>query len=313
MEKEIESFLKQLKFKPKIKNKKNLIKAKKFIVSGMGGSHLAADLLKNQNPALDLTIHPNYDLPNLPENLKNYLIIISSYSGNTKEPLSSFRSAVKKGFSVACISTGGELLKLAQKYKKPYIKIPDTEIEPRSALGFSLISFLTIMGKKKLLSEVASSTKNIKPKKLKRKGQALAKKLNNYIPIIYSSEKNKAVVYNWKIRLNETGKTPSFYNVFPELCHNEIESFQNSKNFYFIFLKDKTDHPRIILRMKALKKILKKKRFPVELLELKGNNFWEKALSSILIADWTAYFTAKQYNFNPKETKIIDKFKKMIR
>ena len=73
MKKAIRNFPNQLKFKPIIKNKERLIKAERFIVSGMGGSHLAADLLKIWNPAFNLVIHHNYGLPELPDNLKNYL------------------------------------------------------------------------------------------------------------------------------------------------------------------------------------------------------------------------------------------------
>ncbi len=320
MEKAIRNFPNQLKFKPVIKNKEKLIKVEKFIVSGMGGSHLAADLLKIWNPAFNLVIHHNYGLPELPDNLKNYLTIISSYSGNTEEAIDGFNSAIKKKLPVACISIGGELLELAKKYKKPYIQMPNTDIEPRSALGFSLVSLFKLIGENKALLDIAKSADVINMEELKGRGESLAKRLNNFIPIIYASTKNEPVAYNWKIRFNETGKIPSFCNTFPELNHNEMVGFDGEnktknllEHFYFIFLKDETDHPRIILRMDILKDILKKKGFPVEILELEGKNIWEKIFSSLLLADWTAYFIAQQYGLKTQETEIINKFKNIIR
>ena len=65
----IKSFSSQFAYEPKIENAKALRQSGKFIVVGMGGSHLAADLLKIWKPSLDLKIHMNYGLPAVPENI----------------------------------------------------------------------------------------------------------------------------------------------------------------------------------------------------------------------------------------------------
>lgn len=320
MKKAIKNFPNQLRFEPIIKNKEGLISTKKFIVCGMGGSHLAADLLKTWNPSLNLTVHHDYGLPALADNLNDYLVIISSYSGNTEEAIDGFDETITKKLPIACVSTGGKLLELAVEHKKPYIKIPDTGIEPRSALGFSIVSLLKLMKKEQALSEIRRTADGIDMNKAEKQGKILSEKLKNFIPIIYASTRNESIAYNWKIRFNETGKIPAFYNTFPELNHNEMVGFDGEKktkkllkNFYFIFLKDKADHPRILLRMEVLKEILKKKRFPMETLELEGKNIWEKIFPSLLIADWTAYYITQQYGLKARETKIIDRFKNIIK
>lgn len=319
MEQAIRNFPNQLRFDPIIENKEKLIKSKKFIVSGMGGSHLAADLIKTWNSSLDIFVHHNYGLPDLAD-LKSYLTIISSYSGNTEEAIDGFLLAIKKKLPIACISIGGELIELAKKYKKPYIQMPDTGIEPRSALGFSLISLLKLMGQKQAIAEIKASADILDMKKLEENGKSFAKSLNNFIPIIYSSDKNGSISYNWKIRFNETGKIPSFCNTLPELTHNEIVGFDGEnktnelvKNFYFIFLKENADHPRILLRMDILKEILEEKGFPVKVFTLEGKNIWEKIFSSLSLADWTAYFIAQHYSLKAQETEIINKFKNTIK
>lgn len=318
MKEAIRDFIKQLKFKPIIENKENLISAKKFIVSGMGGSHLAADLIKTWQPSFDLIVHHDYGLPKASGDLKNYLITISSYSGNTEEALSGLEEAISKKLPLAAISIGGELLRLAKKYKKPYIQIPDTGIEPRSALGFSLISLLKIMGQEKALSEIKKISFNMND--LEQRGKELALRLKNYIPVIYTSTINGPIGYNWKTRFNETGKIPCFYNTVPELNHNEMVGFDRegeskklSDNFYFIFIKDKNDHKRNSLRMDILKDIYQEKGLPVEIIELKGENIWEKIFSSLLLADWAAYYTAQIYKLEAQETEIITRFKGIIK
>jgi len=316
MKQAIRDFSKQLKFSPKVENK--LACAKKFIVSGMGGSHLAADLVKAWNPAFDIIVHHDYGLPAISDSLKNYLTIISSYSGNTEEALDGFKQAISKKLPVAAISIGGELLKLAQKHKKPYIQIPDTGIEPRCALGFSMVSLLKIMGQEKALSEIKKASFNML--ELEQKGKALAQRIKDHIPVIYTSTINGPIGYNWKIRFNETGKIPSFCNTVPEVSHNEIVGFDKegeskklSDNFYFIFIKDKTDHKRNLLRMDILKDIYEEKGLKVEIIELAGKNIWEKIFSSLLLADWAAYYTAQIYKLQAQETEIITRFKAIIK
>jgi glucose/mannose-6-phosphate isomerase len=316
MKQAIRDFPKQLKFVPKVENK--FPKAKSFVVSGMGGSHLAADLIKVWNPAFDITVHHDYGLPAKPDSLKNYLTIISSYSGNTEEAIDGFKQAVSKKLPVACVSTGGELLKLAQKHKKPFVRIPDTGIEPRSALGFSLVSLLKIMGEEKALSEIKKVSFNMA--ELEKTGKSLADRLKDYIPVIYTSTVNEPIGYNWKIRFNETGKIPCFYNTFPELNHNEMVGFDRegesrklSDNFYFIIIRDEKDHKRNLLRMDILKDIYKDKGLKVEFLELKGKNIWEKIFTSLTMADWAAYYTAQIYKLEAQETAIITRFKGIIK
>ena len=53
----IKNLPEQFLFNPEIKNREKLLKYKWYIVDGMGGSHLAADLLKIWNPSLPLICH----------------------------------------------------------------------------------------------------------------------------------------------------------------------------------------------------------------------------------------------------------------
>src|SRR3989344_4288396 len=222
------NFPKQFLFEPKIENqgKLKLAKFKKFIVCGMGGSHLSGDLVKLWKPGLDIIIYSDYGLPPLGRReKKNTLVIASSYSGNTEETIDAFRTAVRNKISVAAISTGGKLLELAQKYRIPYIKLPDTGIQPRMATGLGFRAFLKVLGEKKALIESAKLAYSLKPLKLENQGRNLAKKLKGFVPVIYSSQRNSAIAYNWKIKFNETGKIPAFYNILPELNHNEMTGF----------------------------------------------------------------------------------------
>ena len=125
--------------------------------------------------------------------------------------------------------------------------------------------------------------------------------------------------YNWKIKFNESAKIPSFLNVFPELNHNEMTGFdvigatkELSGKLVILLLKDANDHPRIQKRMEVLLRLYKERGIQVEVKEFVGENLQERIFSSLVLADWTAWYTAKEYGTEPEEVPMIEEFKKRI-
>lgn len=313
-------FQKQFAYQPIIENNKKYKLKNKYIILGMGGSHLAGDLIKNVRPELDIIIHKNYDLPVLTDKeLKNYLIIASSYSGNTEEVFSGLKLAYAKKLNIIVMATGGKLIKFAKEKKLAYIQMPNFGIQPRSALGFSCKAMLKAMGQKELYQELETLSETIKGQQYEASGKKLAKVLKNKIPIIYASENNFALAYNWKIKFNETGKIPAFYNLLPELNHNEMTGFDVaektknlSKNFSFIFIHDDKDHKQIKKRMTVVAKLYKKRGLSVINLKLTGKNKWFQIFSNLLVADFASYYTSQNYGLESEQVPMVEEFKKMI-
>ena len=316
----IRFFPKQFEYEPEIINTDKLKKFSNFVVVGMGGSCLAAKILKDIKPSLSIVVHSDYDLPKISkELLEESLIILSSYSGNTEEVLSAYSVAKTNGLYLAVVSIGGKLLEKAKADGLQYIQIPDTGIQPRFALGFSVKALLKIMGEETFLRETNELSETLKPEDLKEPARGLAERLFGFTPVIYSSSRNFSLSYIWKIIFNETAKIPSFCNIFPELNHNELEGFdvaentkQLSEKFYFLILKDAEDNPRIAKRMDVLTELYKDKKLKVETLELNGRNIFHKFFTSILLAEWTAYYLAEKYMVDPGKTALIEKFKELI-
>lgn len=320
MERAIRDFPSQFSYRPVIKNARGLTQYRKFILAGMGGSHLAGDLLYVTHPYLDIIIHKDYGLPELLKSeLKKRLIIVSSYSGNTEEAISSLHEALKHDYAVAVVAAGGALLKIAREKKLPYVQIPSTGIQPRMALGFSLKAILKLMHQEETLRELSSLVKVLKPDEWEEPGKNLAKRLMRRVPVIYASRRNVAVAYNWKIKLNETGKIPAFYNIFPELNHNEMTGFdvkpstkKLSENLSFLIFIDSSDYSLIQKRMRILGKLYLDRGLHVEFLELAGGSTWQKVFSALLFADWTAVHLAHAYKLEPEEVPMVEEFKHLI-
>lgn len=315
MDQAIRDFAKQFEYQPEIVGQFQA--HKKFLVSGMGGSHLGADIVQTAIPDLDLIIHRDYDLPKI--DWKDRLFIASSYSGNTEEVVDGLKSALDKKLSVAAIAVGGQLIESAKENNIPYVQMPDTGIQPRSALGFSFLGLLKLMSQESLLTESAKLSSKLKPTDQEAEGKALAEKLKGKVPVVYASNRNLTIAYNWKIKLNETGKIPAFYNVFPELNHNEMTGFdvkdssrELSEKFHFIFLQDSDDHPRVQKRMEVLKKQLEERGLPVETINIEGSSRVEKIFTTLPLADWMAFHTAAIYGLESEQVPMIEEFKKLI-
>jgi len=321
------NFPNQFKWTPKIEGGK-IKKYKRFLVCGMGGSHLAAGLLQMIKPDLDIIIHRSYGLPNLTEDLwKKRLVIISSYSGNTEEVIDGLIEAQKRNLPTVIITKGGKLLELAKQNNLSFVQIPDTGIQPRSSLGFQFLGLLKILKLSEMQKEIKSLAKLLSPKNIEPLGKHLAGKLRGHVPVIYASTKNEALAYNWKIKFNETGKIPAFYNTVPELNHNEMTGFDRkpsseelSKSFFFIFLKDTTDHPRITKRFEILQKLYEDRGLPVEAISINASQAQIGAESilydifySLLIADWAAMFTAESYGLESEQVPMVEEFKDLIK
>lgn len=318
----IKNFNQQFAYQPKIENEDKLkAKFSKFILAGMGGSNLVAELLKIRDPYFDIVVHRNYGLPKIEEKeLKERLLIANSYSGNTEETIDFLLEAISKNLSTAVVSTGGKLIELAKEYNLSYIQMPNLDLQPRSALGFNLKAIVKLIGHNNWLNELEELKNLLKPAEFEEEGKNLAKKIKGYIPIIYSSSENLGIAYNWKIKFNETGKIPAFYNVFPELNHNEMAGFdvkegnkELSEKFYFIFLKDGNDHPQIQKRMEVLGKLYCERGLKVEVLNLEGVSIFHKIFNSLILADWVSYYTALEYGLEPEKVLIVKEFKDLIK
>ncbi len=313
MENAILSLPEQLAWEPKVENGEKLGKADKFVVSGMGGSHLAAGLLKVANPYLDLLIHRDYGLPARlarGEVAGGPLVICISYSGNTEETLSAFDEARERGLKLAVIASGGELIARARQAGVPFIVVPkpSPSFQPRLGLGYIARALGALTGEK--VEAV------VDPASLRSAGDALATRLAGRVPLIYSATVNYPLAYAWKIKFNETAKLPAFANALPELCHNELESWDQAgvgTNFYVLSLEDSADDPRVTKRFQLLQQSYEARGLAGETIQFEGHNVWEKIFASLTLADWTTLALARATGIDPEAVPTIEEFKTKLK
>ena len=78
-------------------------------------------------------------------------------------------------------------------------------------------------------------------------------------------------------------------------------------------MKDPTDHPQVQKRMDITAKLYQDRGLPVEILELKGENETHKIFSSLVLADWAAFYTAEGYGLESEQVPMVEEFKGLIK
>jgi glucose/mannose-6-phosphate isomerase len=298
----------------------------KIIVSGLGGSAIAGDLLQNflgDELKIPYMVNRNYNLPPFAD--KNTLVIISSYSGNTEETVSVYEQALKAGCQIIVITTGGKVEELSQNRNIPIVKL-QKGFHPRFALGMSFFSLLRIFSELGIIASPEKDVMNIKDIWEKRgveySGEdniafKYAEELNGFLPVIYSNaDVTSAVGNRWKGQFNENSKLHAFANVIPELNHNEIVAWEtfNGRQFNakLINILDDNYLPQIKKRFTITSELASNNN--IEILNISSDlaDFKTRLMDLIYLGDWISYYLAVIRGYDPAEIKNINILKERL-
>ncbi len=307
----------------------NLSPVKGVVVAGMGGSALAASAFSAiPGLAVPLVVVRDYNLPEYVDD--NWLLICSSYSGNTEETISIFNQALEKNEKphMLCISSGGELAKLAAKHSLINVKLPGG-IQPRFTFGYQYAALLAIFEAAGLVKGVRSTVEE--GSALVKKAVAgwlptvpakenLAKKIAHEIAgksaVIYSSTALFPAAYKWKISLNETAKNVAWCNAYPEFNHNEFLGWTShpvQKPYQVIDLRSQHDHPQVTKRFEISDKLLSGKRPAALVVDIpKGQHILHDMMWVIALGDFVSCYLALLNGLNPTPVDLIEKLKKEL-
>ncbi len=267
----------------------------RVVVVGMGSCYISGLVLKG---VLDVPVDV-YD-GNVGIIDENTLVILISYSGNTKEIINWF-DKVKNHDKLLVVSSGGKLLRLAKG--KNVIKITEN-LHPRFTFCYTFFPVLNALGITSL-KRIRNVLKRNK-KKIEDEAKIFSKKITNKIPLIYGSSYFYPAVYRLQTTIAEDGKIISHSNKITELFHNELEALPD-KRFFPMLILDKAE-------LKNYKKQIDyfKKRIKV-FYEFGFNNYSreERMFLFFYFADYLGYYLSKMKKFKMGETPLSDEIKKL--
>lgn len=294
---------------------------KQAIISGMGGSAFPGDIVRaylEDALMVPVAVSRDYSLPNRigPDTL----VICSSFSGNTEETISSMYDALDREAQVVVITTGGRLESLCEQFDLPVVRLGKEvpNMQPRASSGYIFAACLSVMANSGLISdrsrELMELGQYLSWLELEQRAMDMAERLADHIPVIYSSAYYGDILARIiKIKFNENSKTQAFYNVFPELNHNEMVGFTHVRaRYHFILLRDKADQPRVRRRMDVFGELFQERGLPVMQVNLEGDSFLKRVFGTIYLFDWVSYYLALRYGVDPAPVDMVEDFKKAM-
>lgn len=299
---------------------------KNIVIAGMGGSALAADMVRVLTAGwlyLPLEVVKGYDLPGFVG--EETLVIAVSHSGNTEETLSCYQQALDKKACLAVMSTGGELIKRANNDNITYAQIP-AGTQPRMSTVYHLRGLLKLLQNfwvidGDLYNQVADSADWLEgeishwtpavPEK-NNLAKQIAKMTIGKTLVIFGGELTWPLAYKWKISWNESAKNLAFSNQYPEFNHNEFIGWSShpvEKPFTVFDICSNLERSRIRERMELSDRLLSGKRPKAHVLELQGRTLMQQLLWGLVLADAASIYTAILNGVNPGPVHLIEKLK----
>jgi len=304
------------------------------VIAGMGGSAIGGELVKslthNQLP-IPLAVCRSYQLPKFVD--QHTLVIVSSYSGNTEETLSTFQQALQGGAQIVCITSGGQIGEMAAANGLTKFSLP-AGFPPRSALVHLMVPILETL---RACGFIADPMPDIKETTalLEKLGQryhpqneapdnpakSLARTLAERLPLIYAAEIYEAVAWRWKEQFCENAEILAWHNVFPELNHNELVGWglrrEMDQKFQVIYLNDPQAtsaeiHPRVVARMSLTQGLIEKSSAPVVNVAAEGESLLARFFSLIFLGDCVSVYLAVLNGVDPTPVAKIDYLKSQM-
>jgi len=116
------------------------------------------------------------------------------------------------------------------------------------------------------------------------------------------------VARRWRTQFNENSKIFAFNDEVPECNHNEIESWNEKKHHYYIFLRSKDEisavHKRFILMKDLLENVTE--------IWANGKGSLAQMLYLIYLGDYVSTYLAVLRGIDPSPVQTIEKIKKRL-
>ena len=296
------------------------------VIAGMGGSALAADMIKvlvGDELRLPLEVVKGYRLPSHVDS--STIVVAISHSGNTEETLECYRQARVRGAVVGVLGTGGELIRLAEQDNVLRVCVPGG-VQPRMSTVYHLRALLKILQQYNLISsrvygQIADAAGWLgdwlnewaaERSEEHNYAKQLAQKTVGKTAVFYGGELTGPIAYKWKISWNETAKNVAFCSQYPEFNHNEFIGWSShpiDKPFAIFDLQSSFEQPRIAERMELSDRMLSGMRPKANQVSLVGDNLVQQFLWGIALADMTSIYGAILNGVDPTAVDLIEKFK----
>jgi len=291
------------------------------ICLGMGGSGAGGRFLKSladSEGGLPLVVWSDYGLPSWwgPD----WLVLATSYSGDTEETLDGVRMALESGGTVIGVSSGGQLSEMLEDSDEcALLSVPPGQA-PRSAFGHIFGAQLAASWALGLLpspsaDEISGMLGRLRESTSRADliggdgmSETMAKSIQGReIGIISPAELGPAG-YRFSCQINENSDDFANPSSVPEMNHNEIVAWSSEgASRALIVLTSEGMHPRTQARVGWMLDNIESE--VVWRIECEGESLLERLLYAAHVTDWVSIALALVNGVNPSEMAAIDSLK----
>lgn len=289
-------------------------------VAGVGGSGISASYTKElirYNCSVPYEVSKRYHIPSYVD--EHTLFIVSSYSGDTEEILNAIQEAIERKAQIVCVTTGGDLERIAKENNFNLVNLPKGEDVPRAYFGTSLVHQIGILQKAGLVSGYLESVGaaiellETESNNIQKEAKEIAKAIAGKLPIIYATERIEPAALRWRQQINENAKQLAWHSYFPELNHNELQGWTKTyKDTIVINLRNDDDYKRNAVRVDVSKTIIADYCDQVLDVFSKGASLVEKMIYLTHLGDWVSYYLAEELEVDPIPVDVIARLKKEL-
>jgi glucose/mannose-6-phosphate isomerase len=288
------------------------------VVLGMGGSGIAGDVLAaaaNATLPVPVVVLKQLRVPRFVG--PRTLAFAVSYSGDTDEALQMAVGALDAGARVVAVSRGGALETLARERGAVHVPCPDGYL-PRAAVGALLTPLFVAIERIGLLPDagewldqagrqLAARREKCRPEvdAPANPAREIARRIGTTIPIFYGGGALGAVAaQRWKCDVNENAKAPAFWNVYPELDHNEICGWGQHGDvtrqvFTLVELRHGFEHEQLDARFKLTRALIEETLAQVLEVRAEGDGRLAQLLDLMYVGDWASCYLALDHDVDP--------------
>lgn len=301
----------------------------RVVVAGMGGSALAALLVKSwlsNRLTVPFEIVRTYRLPHYVDS--QTLVVASSYSGNTEETVHCLDDALTRGAQIAVIASGGALIAQAKSGDIAHAELP-ADLQPRMAVIYNLRALAALLvhfgiTDSSVLEEISRTSEWLEGESAqwtkevttdKNYAKQLALLAVGKTPVFYAGSLMAPVAYKWKISWNENAKNVAFWNELPEFNHNEFIGWTShpiEKPFVVFDLVSDLEHPQILKRFAVSDRLLSGQRPKSNTVQLAGDTILSQMLWGSILADFVSIYVAILNGVDPTPVPLIEKLKHQL-
>ena len=292
-----------------------------IVFAGMGGSGTIGDVFSSILSKNDIhtSVVKGYLLPKTVD--ENTLVVVTSVSGNTQEPLMVLKNSKNSKAKFIAFSSGGMIKKYALKNEINYQEIK-MEHSPRVSFPkyvFSMLRTLeSVIPVKKsdvldTISKMEIVRKNIFSNNLNENNTAL--NLAKWItgtPVLYYPWGLESAAIRFKNSLQENSKLHVMAEDIIEVCHNGVVSWEKDSIMQPILIQGHDDYSKTKERWKILKEFFNSKQIEYKEISSVKGSIISKIMNLIYLFDYTSIYNSVISGIDPSPVYAIDFIKERL-